>query len=152
MTKKGSSIGRRFSTGDIKVVPLEDGTNTSSLHSSLRGGRVNSGSKHTSPVNTARESISSAQTSIRNKAPTMMMSRANSFQGINQQNSSKKKMKKESVYAFNLSKEQEKLEAELILKKSKNMRKNPGPEARVLKTKFPKTRTSTEIDKMVRFH
>jgi hypothetical protein len=156
MPKKGY-ISRRFSTGDIKIDPTVNGGGNNNNVRSIRGAG-GGGSRHDSPLNSAattprkyssQRGASPGPPSLRKKGPSIL-ARANSFQGMNKQNT--KKVSKTSVYSFNLTKEHEKLEAELVSKRSKSIRRYPGPEARELRTQFPSKRISSDIDKMVRYH
>jgi len=154
MSRKGT-VSRRFSTGDIKIYPTGNSGGNNSQPSSLR--RAGGGSRHNSPPNSASKSPrnkfnqrgsgrSPSPSPLRKKTPSVL-SRANSFQGLSTKQSTKK-VSRVSVNNFNLSKDQEKLEEDLIQRRSKSIRKHPGPEARELRTRFPSKHISSDIDKM----
>lgn len=148
------SRGRRYSHGDVKIgVTNYSHGNPALVHprpsksGSVSVSRQNSAdySERSNP-NSARSTHNSARsvTPVRRKLPPSTLARANSFGAVPQS-----KKKRASVFSFSLSKDQEELETELLKKRSKAMRSHPGPDARELRTKFPKKRISSDLDKMV---
>ena len=139
MNRKGA---RRYSTGDIKIGP----TNNSNGNNSSRANSPNNSSRST---NTPRNSSSRPGPPSLRKKTSSILARANSFQGNSVSSQKTKKVKKTSVYSFNLSKDEEKLETQLISQRSKSMRRSPGPDPRELRSRVPRKNISQDIDKMV---
>ena len=141
-----TGVSRRFSTGDLRIKP------TDSYNAKSKGIKTAYTSRQNSPKFSTRSNNNSSRRRSYDKispnSSPFPRAKKLSARG-NRTDDNKFKVCKKPVFAYPLSKSQEQLEEELIKKQSHNIRKNPGVDARELRTRFPRRGIAANTDKMV---